>query len=147
MPSLQLKFYVFLDQQRNWRKFGGPLFHRWLPDGETDAIDLYTGFPNARLKVWFERRGYVEGGVIQFDITRKDVDPAIIPTQAALCAGSLFGLLEVQDITDDEATCLSKQLTEDPIYVTLCGTLVDKIIQPCVSRLIDIYAQNMDNIG
>jgi len=137
MPDLLLKFYVFLDQQRNWRKFDGPLFHRWLPDGETNAIDLYTGFPNTRLKVWFERRGYVEDEMIQFDITRKEVDPAIIPTQAALCAGPLFGLLEVQDITDDEATCLSKQLTEDPIYVTLCRTLLDKIIQPCVSRFID----------
>lgn len=138
MPNLLLKFYVFLDQQINWRKYDGPLFHRWLPDGEKDAIDLYTGFPNTGLKVWFERRGYVEGGFIQFDISRKEVDPAIIPTQAALYAGSLFGLLEVQDITDGEASCLLNQLTEDPIYLALCETVVDKIIQPCVSRFIDI---------
>src|SRR5436305_13554498 len=116
MPSLLLKFYVFLDQQRNWRKYDGPLFHRWLPDSEKDAIDLYTGFPNTRLKVWFERRGYVEGGVIQFDTSRKEVDPASIPTQAALCAGSLFGSLEVQAITDNEAACLSHELTEGPLY-------------------------------
>ncbi len=138
MPNLLLKFYVFLDQQRNWRKYDGPLFHRWLPDVEKDAIDLYTGVPNTKLKVWFERRGYVEGGFIRFDITRKEVDLAIIPTQAALYAGSLFGQLEVQDITDDEARCLSNQLTEDPVYLTLCETVVDKIIQPCVSRFIDI---------
>jgi hypothetical protein len=138
MPNLLLKFYVFLDQQRNWRKYDGPLFHRWLPDGEKDAIDLYTGFQNTRLKVWFERRGYVEDGVIRFDITRNEVDLAIIPTQAAHYAGSLFGLLEVQDITDGEAGCLSNQLTEDPVYLALCETVVDKIIQPCVSRFIDI---------
>jgi hypothetical protein len=138
MPNLLLKFYVFLDQQRNWRKYDGPLFHRWLPDGEKDAIDLYTGFPRTGLKVWFERRGYIEDKFIRFDITRKEVDPEIIPTQAALYAGSLFGLLEVQDIKDDEARCLSNQLTEDPIYLTLCETVVDKIIQPCVSRFIDV---------
>src|SRR5260370_568525 len=138
MPNLLLKFYVFLEQQRNWRKYDGPLFHRWLPDGEKDAIDLYTGFPNTRLKVWFERRGYVEGGFIRFDITRKEVDLAIIPMQAALYAGSLFGQLEVQHITDDEAGRLSNQLTEDPVYLALCETVVDKIIQPCVSRFIDI---------
>src|SRR6266487_995974 len=138
MPNLLLKFYVFLDQQRDWRKYDGPLFHRWLPDGEKDAIDLYTGFPNTKLKVWFERRGYVENGLIRFDITRKEVDPAIIPTQAALSASSLFGLLEVRNITDDEVSCLSNQFTEDPVYLTLCETVVDKTIQPCVSRFIDI---------
>jgi hypothetical protein len=138
MPDLLLKFYVFLDQQRNWRKYDGPLFHRWLPDGEKDAIDVYTGFPNTRLRVWFERRGYVEDGLIRFDVTRKEVDDAIIPTQAALYSGSLFGQLEVQDITDEEARCLVDQLTEDPVYLTLCETVVDKIIQPCVSRFIDV---------
>lgn len=138
MPNLLLKFYVYLDQQNGWRKFNGPLFHRWLPDGEKDAINLYTGFPNTKLKIWFERRGYVEDRFIEFDIARKEVDPAVIPTQAALCAGPLFGLLEIQDITDKEAMCLSNQLTEDPIYLTLCEKAVDEIIQPCVSRVIDI---------
>ncbi len=138
MPSLLLKFYVFLDQRKDWRQFNGPLFHRWLPDGEKDSIDLYTGYPQTRLKVWFERRGYVDGGVIQFDTARKEVDPAIIPTQAALYAGSLVGQLDVRDVTDNEAACLSSQLTEDPLYVSLSERIVDKIIQPCVSRLIDI---------
>lgn len=138
MPDLLLKFYVFLDQQRNWRKYEGPLFHRWLPDGEQDAVELYTSFPHARLKVWFERRGYVEGGLIRFDVTRKEVDHAIIPTQAALYAGPLFGSLEVQGITNDEASCLSNQLTEDPVYLALCETVVDNIIRPGVSRFIDI---------
>jgi len=124
-------------RQNGWGKFNGPLFHRWLPDGEKDAINLYTGFPNSKLKIWFERRGFVEDQFIKFDVTRKEVDPAIIPMQAALCAGPLFGLLEIQDMTDHEAMCLSKQLTEDSIYVTLCEKIVDKIIQQSVSAFID----------
>ena len=133
MPNLLLKFYVHLGQPNGLGRLNGPLFHRWLPDGEKDAINLYTGFPNIKLKVWFERLGFVKDQFIEFDITRKEVDPAIIPMQAVLTAGPLFGLLEIQDISDEEAMCLSKQLTEDPIYLNLCKRVVDKVIQPRVS--------------
>ena len=38
----------------------GVLFHRWLPAGIDDAIEVNTGTPNARLRFWFERCGYVD---------------------------------------------------------------------------------------
>src|SRR2546423_8090993 len=101
MPTLLLKFCIYLGQDI-MRNFEGPLFHRWLPDGEKDALILETGTPNTTLKVWFERRGYVDDRHIKYDITRKEVDSAIIPTQAALVAGSLFGSLEIQGLTEEE---------------------------------------------
>ena len=36
----------------------GPLFHRWLPDGEKDAITLSPPSEHYTLKLWFERWGY-----------------------------------------------------------------------------------------
>lgn len=138
MPTLLLKFYIYLRRTNQvMRDFEGPLFHRWLPDGEKDAIILNTGILNSTLKVWFERRGFVDDGLIKFDVTRKEVDSTIIPTQAALVAGSLFGLLEIQEPTPAEIASLLENRTGDPTYKALGDRVVNKLIYPPVSRFID----------
>ena|SRR5579864_7710754 len=138
MQTLFLKFYVYLGRQDFMRKFDGPLFHRWLPDGEKDAINLDTGTPEVTLKVWFERRGFVGEKLIKYDVTRKEVDSAIIPTQAALVAGSLFGLLEIQGLAEEKVTPIRENRIGDAIYVAFGDQVVNKLICPSVSRFINI---------
>lgn len=69
----------------------GPLFHRWLPNGKKDAIRLATNKdePQAELRVWFERRGSVQGGFIEYDPKARGVDRSIMVRQAALDGGHL----------------------------------------------------------
>jgi len=119
------------------RNFEGPLFHKWLPDDEKDALVLDTGTENAVLKVWFERRGFLEGGLIKYDVTRKEVNPTVIPTQAALTAGSLFGSMEIQGLTEEEVTPIRENKIGDASYVALGDQVVNKLIYPSVSRFIN----------
>lgn len=60
MPTLLLKFEIILeDHNIRINRHSGPLFHEWLPNGEGDAICINIG-ANAELKIWFDRRGYVD---------------------------------------------------------------------------------------
>lgn len=138
MPTLLLKFYIYLRRTNEvMRDFEGPLFHRWLPDGEKDAIVLDTGTPNTTLKVWFERRGFVNDRFIEFDVTRKEVDSAITPMQAALVAGSLFGSLEMQGLTEGELAAFRNNNQGDHSYITLGDRVVNNLIYPPVARFIN----------
>jgi hypothetical protein len=87
--------------------------------------------------VWFEQRGYVSDRFIKFDVTRKEVEPAIIPTQAALVAGSLFGLLEVQVPTEEEVSSLLENKIGDPSYKALGDRVINRLIHPPVTRFIN----------
>ena len=69
MPTLLLRFRARVHHPRlpvHWIG-SGPLFHRWLPDGEKDAIPLDTGEPDVELRVWFERLGFVDDLVTGLD--------------------------------------------------------------------------------
>lgn len=138
MPTLLLKFYVYLTRTNQvMRNFEGPLFHRWLPDGENDAIVLATGTADATLKVWFERRGYTDDRFITYDITRKEVDSAIIPMQAALVAGSLFGSLEIRGLAAEEVASLRDNNIGEQNYIRLGIRVVNTLIYPPVARFIN----------
>ncbi|MDQ3816517.1 MAG: hypothetical protein M3362_02350 [Acidobacteriota bacterium] len=120
----------------------GPLFHKWLPDGEKDAIILNTGDPQAELKVSFERRGFVnDSGYIVFKLDRHDVDPEVIPRQAVLEGGHLIGWLKIEGITEEEIENLQKATTGDAIYEAL-GKRVINLIYPPISKLIDLLRTN-----
>ncbi|MEM3648523.1 MAG: hypothetical protein QW506_05095 [Thermoproteota archaeon] len=140
MPTLLLRFTIILEDyslqtvSRNY----GPLFHRWLPDGEKDAIVLDTNDSNAKLKVWFERRGFVDNGWIKFDYARREVDPEIIPMQAILDAGPLEGLLEIQELSEEQVAPLRENKTGDELYIALGKRVVEKLIFPPVSRFLNI---------
>jgi hypothetical protein len=144
MPKILLNFLIVLKNCSlpEYSQLPGPLFHRWLPDGMKDAIMLDTGEPNAVLKVWFERMGFVNNGFIEFDYVRREVDPEIIPMQAILKAGSLYGLLEIQDISNEELTALLENRAGDEIYVKLGKKVVNKLLYPPVSKFISIFQSN-----
>ena len=144
MSMLLLKFVINLENYdlSIITRHHGPLFHRWLPDGESNAIVLNTEDPNAKLKVWFERRGYVDNGFVRFDYQRKEVDPKIIPTQAILDGGPLFGLLEIQGISEEKLTCIRENKVGNEAYVKLGKKIVKKLICPPVHKFIDILRTN-----
>ncbi len=114
MPDLLIKFKLELEYHpiRSGVLYfphpNGPLFHRWLPNGMGDAIELDTNDFKASLKIWFERYGYLDNELIKFDRNRKEVDLLDISVQGKLDAGPLFGLLEIRDLSDMEARSLKE---------------------------------------
>jgi hypothetical protein len=144
MSKLLLRFGIRLEARDTLftLEHHGPQFHRWLPDGERDAIFLDTGDPDAVLKVWFERRGFVrEGGFIVYDQKRTEVDPTVVAKQAVLDAGPLIGLLEINEISEEELVPLRDNKVGDAIYKTL-GKKATKLIYSPVSNLINIIRTN-----
>ena len=115
----------------------GPILNQWLPDGEKDALTVFKA-PNAELRVWCERRGYVEKDFIRYDPKRKDVDPAILRRQRGLVAGPLYGQLELKAIADDRVSMLRELATGDSEYVEIGKTVVTQYFYPSISRFVDI---------
>lgn len=145
MTKLFIKFGVILEdyglEQSLLAHRFGPLFHRWLPDGEKNAIQLSTVDPKASLKIWLERRGYFDGSFIKFDYNRKEVDPKIMEQQGILDAGPLFGLLEIQGIPRKNLDVLRMKKIGHNLYVSL-GKRVVKLICPLVQRFLNILRIN-----
>ena len=143
MPKLLLKFGINLEAKDTQfaLEHHGPQFHRWLPDGEKDAILLDTGDPNAVLKVWFERRGFVRDGFIVYDRKRQEADSEIIPKQAVLDAGPLMGLLEIHEISEEELVPLRENRSGDDVYKAL-GKKAIKLIYPPVNNFLNIIRTN-----
>jgi len=119
----------------------GPLFYKWLPDGESDAILLNTGDPQAELKVSFERRGYVnDRGHIVFEWKRHEVDPSVISRQASLEGGHLVGWLKIE-VADEELATLQKAAIGDLSYESM-GKRVIKLIRPQVNKTLNLLGTN-----
>ncbi len=141
MATLRLKFRINLKESEFLFSYNGPLFHRWLPDGEGDAIVLQIKRAKAELKLWFERYGFVERDFIRFDNMRREVDPNIMVKQAILDAGPLTGLLSIRNVTEEEITTLQNNKKGDPNYEAL-GKRIVKLLYPPLSRFIDILRIN-----
>jgi len=144
MTILLLKFAINLERfdHEFILRNHGPLFHRWLPDGQRDSIAFDTGDPNSSLRVWFERRGYVDGHFIRFDYKRTEVDLDIMNRQAVLDAGPLRGQLEIREIDDREIRPVRDGITGDTAYVALGKRIVLDLLYPPVSRLISLLRIN-----
>jgi hypothetical protein len=142
MSTLLLKFAINLENYPFAASHHyGPLFHRWLPDGEKDAIVLNTRDPQAKLRVWLERRGFVANKSIRFDYERREVDCSIISTQAVLEAGPLFGIMEIQELSEEELRVITNNETGNEAYMRL-GKRVIKLIYPPLRRFIEILRSN-----
>lgn len=135
MSILLLKFAVTLKNEGRH----GLLFHRWLPDGEKDAILLDTGDSNVQLQIWFERRGFVnENGYVECDDKRHEVDSASIDKQAILEAGPLMGLLEIQGLSDEEIETLCENKIGNDNYMALAKKIVQKWLHPPILKFLNI---------
>jgi len=136
MNKILFKFAIILEDDGLLKHYG-PLFHRWLPNGFKDAINLNMGDPNYKLKVWFERRGFVRDGFIMFNYDKYEVDEKIIPKQGVLEGGPLFGLLEFKGLSEKELESV-RQDRRDKDYLSLGKKVVNKIIFPRVSNFLNI---------
>ena len=67
----------------------GPYFHRWLPDGKSDAISLPAVPGGACVHVWFERRARLEGDWLRFDWKGTGFSAELMERQTPLDAGFL----------------------------------------------------------
>ncbi len=89
----------------------GPRFHRWLPEGEVDAIALRVRDipdPNTSatsLKVWFDCRGTWDTARIRVDPRGDPIPPEVAERQGHITAGPLLALLELE-IPDASARSL-----------------------------------------
>lgn len=141
MTRVDLSFVVRL--QRNdideapVRGLYGPIFHRWLPDGEGDALLIDTSDPDAELKIWFERTGYVRGAFVEFDYHRREVEPDRVSRQALLDAGPLRGSLVIRDIDPVIVDVLRNNGTNDQNYIQFGKRVVELLYTPLAS-VIDI---------
>ena len=144
MSTLLLKFGINLESYDlpAIAQHHGPLFHRWLPDGEKDAIVLDPEDSNAKLKVWFERWGFVDSnGWIKFCYNRREIDPNIIPTQAILDAGPLMGLLEIKELLGEELAALYENKVGDARYIALAKRVI-KLLYPPVAKFLNVLRIN-----
>lgn len=133
MPVITLKFAKDLDEHKDFQRHFGARFHRWLPDGEKDAIIIQSKYSNAKVKLWFQRLGYVSNGMIEYDAKRKEVDHAIMTKQGLLESGPLHGKIESLEITDEELRVLEEKRIGDKAYQDL-GKRIAKIIDPILIK-------------
>jgi hypothetical protein len=144
MTTLLLVFEIHLEQHDipTPVRHHGPLFHRWLPNGQEDAIVLDAGDPNAELKVWFERRGYVDSGLIKFSYERREVDPEIVSKQAILDAGPLMGLLELRGLPQEQLVAIQEDKIGDDHYRAIGKKVANRLLYPPVARFLNILRVN-----
>lgn len=138
MDTLLLRFKVNLEEDGvlNDRWYHGPLFHRWLPDGEKDAIRPVVEDTDVELKIWFERCGCEDGGFIRFDDRRREVNPKVMHKQAILDGGPLIGLVKIH-MSPEDLAALSQSKVGDRNRIELGKRLV-RLIQPPVARFLRI---------
>lgn len=110
--------------------YHGPLFHRWLPNGQADSIALQTGHPDYELRVWFERCGFTQGEFVEFAFDRNEVEPAIMERQGILDAGALRGLLTLQGLPDATLLAMQGQQRGDDAYRSFAKSLIQDILYP-----------------
>lgn len=136
MGTLFLKFAVRL--RNTFDTFPkGPLFHRWFPNGEEDAIALVLS-PNAELKLWFDRMESRRGGLED----SQAVAPEVIARLGKVEAGPLRGLLEVRGRSREEIESLRNNKLGDPNYIQLGKLLVKDLLYPPLSRFISTIRTN-----
>lgn len=148
MATLYLKFAVVLEDfgmepysVADGKRHHGPLFHRWLPDGEKNAITLPTGDPQTTLQVWFDRTGYVEAGRIKFDYERAEIDPELIPLQDILDAGPLRGMIKIEEPGDEILFALQQNVADGPPYSNF-GRKIYRMVHPQLNRFLGILRAN-----
>lgn len=141
MNELLLKFKVNLKSEDYQKDFvykpKEVLFHRFLPNGIKDALEIeYDEF--SKIKLFFERYGVVaDTGYIRFDYDMKDVDSEVVERQAVLDGGPLFGLVELENVDQNEYEAVVSNKIGDDCYVRLGKRLVTNMIYPYVKRMID----------
>jgi len=148
MPALLLRFAIVLENSSiaphdplSGERRHGPLFHKWLPDGERDGLDLNVDETDAELRVWFEQNGFVEMGRVKFDYERKELDARIISEHPVLDAGPLIGMLRLSNVPEDVLEAIQDNRAGDSAYVAFGRRVVQLLTGP-LTRFLDVLRTN-----
>ena len=138
MAKLTIKFIVPVERYdlEDYDRRHGPIFHRWLPDGEKDAVTVKSNSRNLNIKLWFERCGYIENGWVRFDYKKREIDPKILYRQAKVDAGPLRGKIEIKGLKEEEVQTIVDNKINDKKYVKI-GKRVTKIINEYIIPFIN----------
>lgn len=138
MPTLLLKLIIPLEKHDldDWGRPHGPIFHRWLPNGENDSISIKTKSRNVIVNAWFERCGFVQDGWIRFDYKKRETDHNIIKRQAKLDAGPLRISIQIKALTQQDIITLESANQGDKDYIRI-GKRVTKILNENIIPFID----------
>lgn len=131
MVDFYLRFVVRLTDFDSYYK--GPLFHKWLPDDENDAIVLDTNFD---VKVWFERRGFISGSYLRYNVAKREIQDDLIPRQAVLDGGILFGSAKF-NATEEQLKAMQEEELGSGDYKLLGTQIIEHVINP-VSKFINL---------
>lgn len=136
MPQLFLTFTIHLERSdlSSSHPAHGPLFHRWLPDGEKNAIPLPTGTPNVAILAWFYRAGTVIGGFVEYQ-QGGSFDQKLISTQGILDAGHLCGRMVFKNVSNTDLDAIGGPIG-NTAYVKFGKSLVKTLIPP-LSTFVD----------
>lgn len=136
---LRLRFGVHLEDfgGEHFDRPHGPLFHRWLPNGRADELSVPTADSRNRITAWFERRGFVDGSFIRYDMDRCEVDESTMRRQARLDAGALRGEAEFAHVTSDELAAIREGRIGSKEYVAAGKRIVAFLYQP-IAALVDL---------
>ena len=140
--KLLLRFTILLEDTNipEITRWHGPLFHRWLPDGEKDAISLETNDPDAELKVWFDKKGFADRTFSRPD--KKQDSDHVISKIGKLDAGPMKGLLTINNLSQEEMNTLRGNKTGDEIYIKLGKRVVKKLIYKPVNIFLNYLRIN-----
>jgi hypothetical protein len=143
IPPLLIQFALHLETSDTMERGFAPsgmAFHRWLPDGRQDTIELATGHAGSTLEVWFKRWGWVEEGddklpQVHYAINREDVTDFALGLQGRLSSGPLLGLFRTDFLGADELTAMTEGASGTEPYIDL-GRRVVAMLVPPLQRLI-----------
>ncbi len=130
MVDLELKFVIRLTNNDFYK---GPLFHRWLPNNETDTIVLGKHF---NIKVWFERRGFIRNSFIHYELDKREINNELIPKQAVLDGGFLRGSAKFK-ASEEQVRAIQAEECDNNDYIRL-GKEINEHILPPISKFIDL---------
>lgn len=139
MKNLHLSFAIRLTDPLLGLQPKGPLFSRWLPNGEAEAITLDTGKSDYILQVWFEHRASVDNsGFIVYDYNIKNQIPnEKIEKQSLLDGGLLFGKLLLKNLSDNQYLVVKENKVGDSEYRDLGKLVIQTILFPRLSAFIN----------
>ena len=131
MLELWFAISLFDPAVQDFERELGPLFYRWMPNGEADAISIPVTEPGNSIKVWFERRGYIsDPNLWVYDADKKDdVGSDVFRRQTKVNGGYLFGAAIFAGASPEELEALSKDDKGSAHYVAL-GKRVIKFLAP-----------------
>jgi hypothetical protein len=148
MTTVRMAFHLFLDNALipGPMNLAGPVFHRFVPDGENDAVFLTPEGDPHEIRVWLQRAAKKEGDFLRWDRHGSEFDVATMRRQAKLEGGPLRGEMVMPDVSGDELGSLfrnpkapgdsfGQDVGDDLPYVAL-GKRVIEVLQPRLRNFI-----------